>query len=253
MRWFRSQLEGAGLASLGAYPPVIALLLLGMSAGVVIQSIFNVYALTLFCVIGALAMTVEIISTLATKRRRELSLLWPEVIDALQSGVVSGLSLTDSFGDLAERGPKQLRPYFLRTVNALDGGQPLVAVLEDLKAQLGEVNADKTIEILRLVSLTGSDTLGSVLHQQSTTLRSELNLVGQIESKQGWVVGTAKLAVVAPWIIVAMLSTRSENANIYNSSSGAAILLIGFAISVFAYRLVHFLGALPTKPRIWQS
>lgn len=253
MRWFKSLLEGAGLASLGVYPPLVALLLLGISAGVVIQSIFNVYALTMFCVIGVLAMTIEIISTLAAKRRRELSLLWPEVIDALQSGVVSGLSLTDSFGDLAERGPKRLRPYFERTVNALDGGLPLVTALEDLKVQLGELNADKTIEILRLVTVTGSDNLGSVLRQQSTTLRSELNLVGQIESKQGWVVGTAKLAVVAPWIIVAMLSTRSENANIYNSSSGAAILLIGFVISVFAYRLVHLLGALPTKPRMWQS
>ena len=37
------------------------------------------------------------------------------------------------------------------------------------------------------------------------------------------------------------------------SSSGAAILVLGFVVSVFAYRLMHFLGALPDEPRIFYS
>jgi tight adherence protein B len=89
------------------------------------------------------------------------------------------------------------------------------------------------------------------LRAQASSIRAELNVVGQLESKQGWVVGTAKMAVVAPWIIVALLSVRPENAAIYNSTNGATILLVGFLVSIFAYRLVHVIGALPAAPRVF--
>ena len=60
--------------------------------------------------------------------------------------------------------------------------------------------------------------------------------------------GTAKLAIVAPWIIVATLSSRPENVAIYNTSDGITILVFGLMVSLVAYRMVTFMGAL-TKPR----
>jgi tight adherence protein B len=75
--------------------------------------------------------------------------------------------------------------------------------------------------------------------------------LGQLESKQGWVSGTAKLAVASPWIIVAMLSIRPENAAIYNSTSGAVVLLVGFLISIGAYRVIHLMSLLPQQPRVF--
>ena len=74
-----------------------------------------------------------------------------------------------------------------------------------------------------------------------------------MDSKQGWVSGTAKIAVAAPWVVVAMLSSREENAVIYNTPEGAAILLLGFVVCVVAYRLVHLLGSLPQQPRVFSS
>ena len=76
---------------------------------------------------------------------------------------------------------------------------------------------------------------------------------GNSESKQSWVLGTAKIAVGAPWVVVALLASRVENAATYNTSSGALVLSLGFVLSLFAYRLVHVLGALPPEPRVFAS
>jgi tight adherence protein B len=104
-----------------------------------------------------------------------------------------------------------------------------------------------------MVATTGSETLGITLRSQASALRRDLAIAGQLDSKQGWVAGTAKIAVAAPWVIVALLSSRTENASIYNTAEGAAILLLGFVVCVVAYRLVHLLGALPQQPRVFSS
>jgi tight adherence protein B len=123
--------------------------------------------------------------------------------------------------------------------------------LDLLKADLGEVHADRLCENLRLSASGGGESLAESLRQQSKQLRADVALWGELNSKQGWIAGTAKLAVAAPWIVVAMLSIRPENAAVYNTSSGVAILLVGFVVSVFAYRLIHFLGTLPQQPRVF--
>jgi tight adherence protein B len=135
----------------------------------------------------------------------------------------------------------------------VDLGWSLEDSLDEFKAELGEVHADRLCELLIMVVSTGSESLLTTLRQQSMSLRLDIARNSQIESKQGWVLGTAKIAVSAPWIVVALLSVRPENSAIYNSTSGAAILLVGFLICVFAYRLVHVLGALPQQPRVFAS
>jgi tight adherence protein B len=121
--------------------------------------------------------------------------------------------------------------------------------IDSLKSRIGEVHADKFCEVLRLVNTSGSESLALSLNQQSQNLRGELSLSGQLEAKQGWVLGTAKIAVVAPWIVVALLSLRSENAQVYNSAIGVQVLFAGFVICVVAYRLVNSLGTIPSQPR----
>jgi tight adherence protein B len=76
--------------------------------------------------------------------------------------------------------------------------------------------------------------------------------MGQIEAKQGWVSGTAKIAVAAPWIVVAMLSSRPENISAYNSLAGVTVLILGFVVSIFAYRIVILFGSIPENPRIFR-
>lgn len=249
MNWFVSTIEGAGLKRIGAGPVFIVILGLAILVGFLSAGATGISAFGLFLALGVLAFQFEAITMLATARRRRLAKLWPEVIDSVHSAIVSGLSLSDAFDELAIDGPKPVRHYFADLTNSLDSGITMESAIDSLKSNIGEVHADKFCEVLRLANVSGAESLGSSLAQQSQNLRTDLSLAGQLEAKQSWVVGTAKIAVAAPWIVVALLSVRSENAQVFNSAAGIQVLFVGFIICVSAYRLVNSLGAIPNQPR----
>jgi tight adherence protein B len=251
MNWLRSNLEGAGLAKYGLNAVLISILMLSLLVGGLAASITGISALGLCLSIGTFGFCLESLSLRARARRRALSAAWPQVIDSLQSAAFSGLPITEAFSDLAESGPAALRPSFAGAVVRFDSGVPLVEVLDWLKSDVGEHHGDKLFEVIRAATLAGGQAYLESLRAQSAQIRSDLALSGELESKQGWVAGTAKLAVAAPWLIVAMLSSRPENAAAYNQSGGVFILLIGFLVCLFAYRLIHIFGALPGRPRVF--
>lgn len=251
MKWLQSNLEGAGLAKHGVAGFLVVAIAIALFLAVSVYSFLEVLALSVFLALGSFAFLLEAVASRAKARRRNLMSLWPEVIDSIHSAVIAGLTLPDAIDDLALSGPQRLRASFQRFSARLDSGWSFVDSIEKLKSEFGDVHADRLCEILRLVSNLGSEALSSTLKIQAENLRRELALRGQIDAKQGWVVGTAKIAVAAPWLVVAMLSMRPENALAYNSFEGVSILLLGFVVSILAYRLVQFLGGLPEMPRVF--
>jgi tight adherence protein B len=163
----------------------------------------------------------------------------------------SGGSITESILSVAEDCPVLLRPHFQAFKDDLDGGIELGKSLQRLKVRLGHVHADRLIELLSLVEEVGGIGLIDSLRGQVKLVRQEVAFKGEISSKLGWITGTAKFAVGAPWLLVAMLSTRPENAAAYASAEGSSILLLGLAVSIFAFRLVQVFGVLPASPRVF--
>jgi tight adherence protein B len=251
MNWLKSAVEGAGLAKYGIQSVVFVILFSSVVVGVWVHTAFGVIALAAFVAVGTCGLGFEMLLIKARHRRAELVKVWPEVVDSIHSAITSGLSLAEALSELAHSGPPTLRLAFANATARLDAGVSMENTLDLLKADLGEVHADRLCENLRLSASGGGESLAESLRQQSKQLRADVALWGELNSKQGWIAGTAKLAVAAPWIVVAMLSIRPENAAVYNTSSGVAILLVGFVVSVFAYRLIHFLGTLPQQPRVF--
>lgn len=251
MKWLRSAVEGAGLARFGVSGVIAFLCVASIITGLWAFGLTQVFTLGVCLGFGAFGFGLELVNQRAKSRRRELASLWPEVVDSLQSAASSGIGFSEGFAELALRGPLPLRRHFAGFTHRVDSGWPLEMALDWLKHEFGEIHADRLLELLQVVALAGGEGYQESLRNQSRQLREDLNLWGQLESKQGWVGGTAKMAVAAPWIVVAMLSARPENAAIYNSSEGASILAVGFVVSVFAYRFIHLLGSLPTAPRVF--
>lgn len=253
MRWFVSTLEGAGLIR---FKPSWVLLAMASSAclvGLMSFQSLGVPTFGLFLALGILGFEFEFLAILASARRRKIAKLWPEVIDSVHSALVAGLSISDAFDDLRINGPRPLRGHFEALSRSLDSGFSFEQSIDALKSSIGQVHADKFCETLRLAKNSGSELLTVSLKQQAKNLRNDLSLHGQLEAKQGWVVGTAKISVAAPWVVVALLSIRPENAQFYSSALGSQIMFVGFVVCVLAYKLVQFLGRLPTQPRIFVS
>jgi tight adherence protein B len=60
----------------------------------------------------------------------------------------------------------------------------------------------------------------------------------------------ALLAVAAPWLVLTLLSTRSESVEAYDRPAGTAVLVVGAVSSVLAYRVMIAIGRLPEERRV---
>ncbi|HVA59677.1 MAG TPA: type II secretion system F family protein [Mycobacteriales bacterium] len=183
-------------------------------------------------------------------RRVELRELWPEVVDNLASAVRAGLSLPEALSALATRGPEPLRPTFARFGEDYRATGRFGDSLDRLKAALADPVADRIVESLRMAREVGGSDLGRLLRTLAQFLREDVRTRAEIETRQGWTVNAARLALAAPWLVLGLFSLRPEAVRAYNSPSGVVVLAVGGGVSLIAYRLMMRIGRLPIEDRV---
>lgn len=232
---------GALAASCAGIAVSTALAVLGMSASPPIAGCFGLIA-------GWLPVTG--IRARARRRRAVLRELWPEVVDNLASGVRAGLSLPEALAQLAERGPAPLRPAFAAYARDYRAAGRFGEALDALKERLADPVADRLCEALRITREVGGSDLGRLLRSLSAFLREDARTRAELEARQSWTVNAARLAVAAPWAVLAILATRPESVRPYNSGAGVVVLAVGGGVSVLAYRLMLRIARLPEERRV---
>lgn len=245
----RERLAQAGLH--GAPVSVFAAVsgLTGISVAAVVASLVPVIALAVAAGVVGAAAPAAIVSGRARRRRRVLRAAWPDLVDHLVAGVRAGQSLADSVGSLADVGPAETRPAFREFRRTVDATGTIGGALDDLKVRLADPVADRIVETLRMSREVGGTELPSILRALAASLRQEAAVRSEIEARQSWVLNAARLGVAAPWIVLLMLASRSEAAAAYNSPAGLTLLVVGFVVSVVAYRVMVALGRLPEERR----
>jgi tight adherence protein B len=251
MRSLRLMLEAAGLARYSPAQVLILVISLALLVASWVQLSFEVIGLTIFCALATIGTSLEALRLRAHKRSEQLAKLWPEVLDSLQSASSSGFGIVDSLEAVANNGPLRIRPFFQELVQRIDSGFGMDQSLDWLKSQLGQIQADRFVELIRIVHKSGGVGYLDSLRSQALRTRAEIALWAELDSKQGWVTGTAKLAIAAPWIVVATLAARPENVAIYNTAEGTGVLLIGLLVSLIAFRMVGLLGSLSKPGRVF--
>lgn len=186
----------------------------------------------------------------ARRRRAALRALWPEVVDHLASAIRAGLSLPEAVGQVGERGPVELRPAFRAFAQDYRASGRFGECLDLLKARLADPVGDRIVEALRITRDVGGTDLGHLLRTLSTFLRADARARGELEARQSWTVNGARLAVAAPWVVLALLASRPEAVAAYNTPTGAGVLAAGAASSWVAYRAMIRIGRLPEDERV---
>ena len=228
----------AGTAVLGL---VVALVFLGVSKAWTIAVAFGVLAT---------GLPYLLLSGRARARRTRLREAWPEAVDTLVSGVRAGMSLPEALGALAERGPEAVRAPFAAFAADYAATARFGVSLDRLKDRFADPVADRIIEALRLAQEVGGAELGALLRALSRMLREDLRTRGELRARQSWTVNGARVAVCAPWLVLALLSTRPQAAQAYATTAGGLVLLVGALASAIAYRLMLRLGRLPEEERV---
>jgi tight adherence protein B len=186
----------------------------------------------------------------ALRRGVERRELWPEVVDNLVSGVRAGLSLPEALTQLGTRGPEALREPFRAFGEDYRATGRFDLSLDLLKERLADPVGDRVVESVRLAREVGGADLGRLLRTLSTFLREDARTRAELETRQGWTVGAARLAVAAPWVILLLLSAQPGAVAAYDSPTGVAVLAGGGVLCLFAYRLMLRIGRLPTEERV---
>ena len=222
----------------------------GLMTGVIAVGLTRSPAIATCFALMATYAPVGLVRTRARSRRAALRAVWPEVVDHLASGIRAGLSLPEALGQLGDRGPVELRPAFRAFAEDHRASGRFGDCLDALKARLADPVADRIVEALRLTRDVGGTDLGRLLRTLSAFLREDARTRGELEARQSWTVNGARLAVAAPWLVLAMLSSRPEAAAAYNTSAGVAVLAAGAGSSLVAYHLMVRIGRLPEDVRV---
>ena len=253
LRWSRLLADILVQAGAGRTSPtmfVLGSIGLGLLVGMVFLGMSRAWPVAAsFAAIFA-AVPFLVISSRARARRTRLREVWPEAVDTLVSGVRAGMSLPEALTNLGERGPEAVRHQFRAFATDYAATARFDSSLDRLKARFADPVADRIVEALRLAHEVGGTDLGTLLRSLSQMLREDMRTRGELEARQSWTVNGAKVAVAAPWLVLALLSTRPQAAAAYATTTGAVILLVGAVVSVIAYRLMLRLGRLPEEERM---
>lgn len=194
----------------------------------------------------------QLLDTFQTKVQSEnqkANLEWPKYLDSIHSAAWAGASLERAILDSLSFAPKKLAWALVEFEKDLGSGLAFEKSLDNLKARLANPIADRFIEITRLAYASGGRGYLNALRAQSLQLRLENATWSEIQVKQNWVLGTAKFAVLAPWLVLVLLGMREETAKAFQSEAGIAVLVIGLVASLLAFRLIKALGTLPQRSR----
>jgi tight adherence protein B len=245
-------LAAAGLTGINAAQLVALQFGLGVLVLLVVLLTTGTVTISLAFAVFGFVLPYAQVRRLATRRQADLREVWPEVVDNLGSAVRAGLSLPEALSALSLRGPEVLRPPFARFAAEYRSSGRFGACLDRLKDDLADPVGDRIVETLRVAREVGGSDLGRVLRTLATFLREDARARAELETRQGWVVQAARLAVTAPWVVLLLLATQSTTLDAYDSPLGTALLVVGGAVCLIAYRLMLRIGRLPHDVRVLQ-
>lgn len=250
LRRLRDELAQAGYRGVGPVGLLAACVIAFVLVLATVTAMTRVPSIALCFAVMAGWAPLVVVRMRARSRRSQLRELWPDVVDNVTSAVRAGLALPEALAQLAVRGPQELRPAFAEFAGDYRTTGRFNDSLDRLKDRLADPVGDRLVESLRIAREVGGTDLGSLLRTLSAFLREDARTRSELETRQSWTVSAARLAVAAPWIVLAFLSTRPESVQAYNTAAGAVVLAVGAAASVVAYQVMVRIGRLPEEERV---
>jgi tight adherence protein B len=252
-RWSERRFElisQAGLTGVRPGHTLAAQIGCGAAAFAIVALLTGAFAVA--ACLAAFASVAPVLVLRRLKRRRSAALrdVWPDVVDDLASSVRAGMSLADGVAAIGSHGPVELREAFARFGAEHRLGMRFGECLDRLKTELSDPVGDRVCETLRVARDVGGSDVGGVLRTLSELLRADTRARAEVETRQGWVVNAARLAVAAPWAVLLLLGTQSSALAAFDAPGGVILLAIGAGVCALAYAMMLRLGRLPDEQRV---
>jgi tight adherence protein B len=226
-------------------------LAMGVAFAVVALVVSGVIGIAVAAGFVGLTLTHFIRSRRRSAVQRTIEGSYPDLIENLIARVRSGSGLLDALAHSAEGAPAAIAGPARQFWKSVQVSGAASACLDDLKEAWSSPTGDLLIETVRVAHDAGGTRVVEVLRELADQVRRERNIRRDVEAKQSWVRVAARIGVAAPWVVLVLLSLRSEAASAYNSPAGIALIVCGLALSVVSYRLMISLGRTPSPRRVF--
>lgn len=201
---------------------------------------FAVLALTFTDLIGLIndikkLLQKKIRNLLKPSRTAKAQRAWPAVIDDITSAVRSGISMDQAFLGACNRAPNELRSLLHAAAKQLSSGNSLVSVLERMQESELDAVGRRLILSLQIAATAGGKEVVTTLQVLAESVRRDLSLLDSLRAKQKSAVTGARVAVFAPWLVIALTSVQPSVRNSYQTNLGLSLLAGVAAVSSLAY------------------
>lgn len=221
----------------GALAMLIAHLLVGIAVVSVIAGV------------ATLLTPHQVAALRAARSARRQAEAWPDLLDNLVSALRAGIALPHALVALEESAPPLMLATISPLVEAIRQQTPVRQALETWQVACADPIVDRVAIALSLSVSIGGRSLPTVLANLSSFLRAESRTRAELVARQSWTVHAARLAVVAPWLMVLILGARAREA--YQTPIGATILIVGALASGVGYLWMTSVARLPQSARIF--
>lgn len=224
-------------------------ILVGLVIGFVCLAVTKMILLAICLMAVASALAISVLLNRKANREATDGELVPQMIDSIASALTAGTSLIESIDSLVDEGQPAIRKKAQSLLAIFESDSTLEVKVNQAKAVLNSQEGDLFLELLLIAGRRGDDQFVPALNTLSDSFRSQQALSKELKARQGWVMGTARLGLASPWLIVLLLSARPETAAAFESELGTVVLLVGLLLSFVAHRLIIAGSKLPRASR----
>jgi tight adherence protein B len=182
-------------------------------------------------------------------KQARLDLDWAADLELLASALESGLLVPSCLHLLSTRASDSWRNHFEYVAKKLESESTLHVALTEFKIQASDSRFDFLIELLLAHVQFGGRGLVDALNRAAQDHRNRANVRDDVASRLSAIVSVARLGAASPWVMLALLCTRSENFVSYTTGLGPSILVFGFIVCASAMIMINRMSRLPNYSR----
>ncbi|NNL97756.1 MAG: hypothetical protein HKO63_06080 [Acidimicrobiia bacterium] len=187
-----------------------------------------------------------------SQRLAEVQNAWPDGLRLLMGSIAAGSSLAAALNRLSTEGPEALRNAFQRfpLTSRMLGVAP---ALQMVREEIADATTDRIIEVLMVAHERGGQSVMSILRDLANSTNKDLRVLEEIRSESLESRINAGAVFVIPWLILVLLTARTEMFREFYSTDhavGVVVVFIGAVLSGIGILIVSRLSRSPIEARV---
>jgi tight adherence protein B len=237
-------------------PPLGIILLsaaVGLATAAVALGVLAVPAAAVAIGVFGAAIPIAISAEGRRRERERLSDAWPDVLAFMRARITAGATIPEAFIDAVARGPSALQSAGEEVDEAVRFGDGFASAMARLRDRLADPTADRVLATLATAHRSGGRSVSAVLATLGASVGDELRLRKAHHAALTEQRLTAAVAMVAPWLLLALtIVTNPQAAKVYRSRPGMVLIAVALTATGLGYLAAQRTARLSTTPRVFQ-